>query len=386
MKLLRNTFLLSVLCVCSCQYSLAQIQLLNDEFEDGGTLLNWKNINQEEGWGISQLEHYNINDSVADALFLLPRTVSWFGEYRGAYLFKYISGDFVLTTEVTVTGRDGVSLPSSSYSLAGIMIREPVENPGGSNQQNYIFMSLGQATGPGNDFEIKNTCHSNSCLDVVPITSNTAQIRLARRGSQVIVLSRFPGQSWVVRNVYDRDGGGQCQSNGTLMCQAPFSDTLQIGFVAYTDWEKVFTYSTDFHNTHTLHPDSLAAHPDGDQSNDLMQPFNPDVRADYKYVRFDSLEVPPAYSGMNFTTLTEPQILEFLSFESSPHCPDDYLITSVIDNTYLHVRAHQTIHAENMVQDNSQVTLHAPSEVQLNPGFEISLHSVLEIEMDGCLE
>lgn len=384
MKLLRNTFLLNVLCACTWQYSLAQIQLLNDEFEDGGTLLNWKNINQEEGWGISQLEQYNINDSVTDALFLLPRTVSWFGEYRGAYLFKYISGDFVLTTEVTVTGRDGVSLPSSSYSLAGIMIREPVENPGGSNQQNYIFMSLGQATGPGNDFEIKNTCHSNSCLDVVPITSNTAQIRLARRGSQVIVLSRFPGQSWVVRNVYDRDGGGQCQSNGSLMCQAPFSDTLQIGFVAYTDWEKVNSYSTDFHNTHTLHPDTLALLPGGDPTPGVA--FNPDVRADYKYVRFDSLEVPPAYSGMNFTTLTEPQMLEFLSFESSAHCPDHYLITSDIENTYIHVRANQTIHAENMVQDNSQVTLHAPTEVQLNPGFEISLNSVLEIEMDGCPE
>ena len=121
-----------------------QVQLLNDEFNNSNTLSNWININQEEGWNITQLESYNIDDSSAGNFFVKPITESWYEEYRGAYLYKYISGDFILTTEVTATGRDGVSLPSSTFSLAGLMIREPMDytdayaNPGGwePNEQN----------------------------------------------------------------------------------------------------------------------------------------------------------------------------------------------------------------------------------------------------------
>jgi hypothetical protein len=42
-----------------------QIQLLNDEFEDSRSLVNWHNINIEEEWGIEQLEHYSIDDSIS---------------------------------------------------------------------------------------------------------------------------------------------------------------------------------------------------------------------------------------------------------------------------------------------------------------------------------
>ena len=174
--------------------STAQVQLLNDEFDEPQTMANWMNINDYEGWHVTQLETINIHDSSSGQLFLRPYTQGWFAEYRGALLFKFIEGDFVATTEVTTTARDGNSLPSSDFSLAGIMVREPLHYPNQDpsmdwlpNQQNFIFMSIGQAQGPGYDFEIKNTCHSNSCLDIVPINTNRALIRMARIGQVVIV-------------------------------------------------------------------------------------------------------------------------------------------------------------------------------------------------------
>ncbi len=113
--LLTTTFLLLGLSIYG------QIQLLNDEFSDSASIVNWLNINDEEGWNITQLETYDINVSTPGNLFIRPFTESWFGEYRGAYIFKYISGDFVFSTDVLATGLDGVSLPSSDFSLAWIM-------------------------------------------------------------------------------------------------------------------------------------------------------------------------------------------------------------------------------------------------------------------------
>ena len=283
--LIRSCMLPAIFFFVNGNFIFSQVQLLNDEFNDANTIINWININVEEGINITQLESYNINDSVTDHFFVRPITESWYHEYRGAYIFKYIVGDFILTTQVTATGRDGTSLPSSEYSLAGIMIREPVANPEPdpnivSGQQNYVFMSIGQANveaqNDGWNFEIKNTCHSHSCLNIDNIAFNTSKIRLARIGNEIIVLSRLPGGSWEVRNRYHRVSGSHCNGGN---CNAAFSDTLQIGFVSYTDWPKVNSYTYAFHNTNTLHPDSLAMDPTPGV------PFNPDIIAHFDFAR-----------------------------------------------------------------------------------------------------
>jgi len=358
--------------------STAQVQLLNDEFEDGLTRDNWININDEEGWNITRLESYNVDDSVAGNLFLKPITGSWYGEYRGAYLYKYIVGDFVLTTEVRTTGRDGVSLPGSDYSLGGIMIREPLDDPQmqTSNAQNYIFMSIGQAEGPGFDFEIKNTCNSNSCLNIVPIgDTSIAKIRMARIGQQIVVLSKFPGQTnWTVRNRYDRTDL-QCPGMGN--CNAPFSDTLQIGFVSYTDWTKVFSYSTTFHNTHTLHPDTLGA---SDPRPEI--PFNPDVLASYDYARFDTVSAPP---GFNALTATNQELLTYFGYDTERFCPGEFNISDPISNVRLTAIASQVIKAENIIGNAADVHYKAGSEVSLDPGFEVGTTSSFQASIEGCI-
>ena len=47
-----------------------QIQLLNDEFNDARSIVNWKDINVEEGWGIDQWDWVSINDSTQGKLQL----------------------------------------------------------------------------------------------------------------------------------------------------------------------------------------------------------------------------------------------------------------------------------------------------------------------------
>ena len=57
---------------------MAQIQLLNDEFNNSESIINWKNINETEQWGIQQLERLDINTSRADHLQLMPyRFLVW---------------------------------------------------------------------------------------------------------------------------------------------------------------------------------------------------------------------------------------------------------------------------------------------------------------------
>lgn len=380
----------AVICLLVNHVSLAQIQIHNDEFNDAESLPNWHNINQVEGWNIEQLEAYNIGDSVAGQLFMLPHTVSWYNDWRGAYLFKYLSGDFVITTEVTATGRDGVSLPSSNFSLAGIMVREPINYPTQdpanewvAGQQNYIFMSIGQATGAGYDFEIKNTCSSHSCLDIVGIGSvNTAKIRMARVGQKIIVLSQFGNDPWVVRNRYDRTGM-QCNSQGN-MCSAPFSDSVQIGFVTYTDWDKVFAVGDTFHNTHVLHPDSIAGL---DPAPGV--PFNPDLRGAFNYARFDSVTVPQGLAGLDLadpSEVSDAEILSFLGYTTEEYCPEQYHVTTALVAPYTRLKANNLISLDDTISEEAQVIMQAPQSIELLPGATVTLGSQLQLVVLGCDE
>ncbi len=363
--------------------SSGQVALLNDEFNNASTLKNWININAEENNPITQLESYNIDDSTAGHFFIKPITESWFNEYRGALLFKYISGDFVLTTEVTATGRDGVSLPTSDFSLAGLMIREPVANPDPdldmiTNQQNYVFMALGQAQGPGWNFEIKNTCQSISCLNIDNIDTSTSKIRLVKRGNQIVVLSQLAGQmTWEVRNRYDRT----CTNCSGCNCNQPFSHTVQIGFVAYTDWPKVSSYTQPFHNTHTLHPDSLVMDPSGGV------PFNPDIIANFNFARFDSLMVPPQFAADNLADpadITDEELISFLGYDSEPFCPPSFNVYDPITSTLTEVRAVQSVTSSSVISGAAEVFFGASDEVLLFPGFSVEGSSQFQIDLIGC--
>ena len=146
----KNQFLIILFCL-TWNIVTAQIQLLNDEFNNAQSLINWKNINVEEQWGIQQLETLDINTSRADHLQMMPYTVSWFGGYRGPLIYKEVTGDFVFTANIKIVGRSG-SFPTSNFqfNLAGVMCRIPMDYPNGAlgangwqdTDQNYIILQL----------------------------------------------------------------------------------------------------------------------------------------------------------------------------------------------------------------------------------------------------
>jgi hypothetical protein len=193
---------------------------LSDEFNNPFTLPLWQRVHVVEGWGADHLEAIDISGARAGWLTLMPdlhliRT--------GADPWRSpVGGDFVVTSAVENTARDGVSLPGINFSLGGLMIRTPRNitpatwAPGG---ENYVFLSVGygQAGPPRWQFEVKTTVASQSTLILSDAPGPAARLQIARLGRYVIC--RAASRRAVARlHRYDRPD---------------FPDTLQVGPVAY---------------------------------------------------------------------------------------------------------------------------------------------------------
>ena len=279
------------------------LALLSDEFDDAATLANWTRVNEEEGWMADDLEVFDINATTPGRMTMMPYTTSWFEDYRGPLVFKEVTGDFVITTDVEVSARDGASVPGigTEYSLAGIMIRTPRDitpqtwTPDG---ENYIFLSLGygNAQPPDYQFEVKTTEDGDSTLILAPAPANQAAIQVARLGTSVIVLRREPGQPWVIHNRYER---------------ADMPETLQVGLVSYTDWRKVSQFAPFVQNSNVL-TDPL---PVGVNDPDPGTPFVPDLIASFDYAHYFRPTVPSELAGLDLWDagqVTDQQLLGFL--------------------------------------------------------------------------
>jgi hypothetical protein len=217
-----------------------------------------------------------------------------------------VSGDFVLTSHVSVTNRLQTDIPGSSYSLGGLMVRNPKALTNGSEgwnwgEENYVFLSLGRAANnhpscmgcPPPHFEVKSTVNSNSTLAISSIDTTAADFRLVRLDPYVLVLFRFPGMSWEVHRRYYRPD---------------LADTVQVGMVTYTDWDKASTYETTFHNSHVLNEDL-----DPDPSNNPGLAFAPDIITRYDFLEWRPDTMPSEWEGLNLldeNVVTDQDILD----------------------------------------------------------------------------
>ncbi len=361
----------------------AQIQLLNDEFDDSRSLVNWKNINIVEQWNIEQLESYSIDNGSPGKLQMIPRTASWFGGWRGPLLYKEVSGNFVFTTKVDVLGRDN-TLPIDDCNLAGVMLRHVRQYPNGaldpvtgwiSSDNNYLFLSIGAAknnsglcspnpmscTAP--HFEVKSTIDGTSVLAIQDIDTTSTMIRIARIDSVFLVLYRLESdQTWIVHRRYNR---------------SDFPDTIQVGFVTYTDWNKVSSYTPEFHNRTQI---------EGVLCN-TGQPCNPDVIGEFEYARFDSLNIPIGI-GTDFldtNDITDAEVLSFLDFESAPYCPSTTTaVLPIGSDAFQQYIAQNAIILKNTVAMNAIVLVSAMDSIVLDKNFEINNSSSMDVDLNGC--
>jgi len=306
-----SLYWIRVTMLCACVFSATVVYQraafgddlapLSDEFDDAGTVSDWSRINVTEQWFADQLEQFDVSVSQLGRMVLMPFTVVWYGDFRGPLVYKEVMGDFVVTTQVRSTGRDGVSVPQSQYSLAGLMIRAPrgitppTWMPGG---ENYVFFSLGHGDNGGTSFqvEVKTTMNSVSNLTLTNVSADTAILQIARLGDYVIVLRQEPGEPWIVHRRYNR---------------SDFPSTLQVGAVSYTNWEKAQTFAPFVHNSTVLDPPLPPEVTDPSPG----LPFNPDVIGSYDYIRFFRPTLPADLVGVDLTDeglVTDEELLAFL--------------------------------------------------------------------------
>jgi len=268
---------------------------LGDEFSDAARAVEWTQRHLFEGLGFDPLEVFELNGAAAPgALRLVPHTVTWFAGYKGPLVYKLVDGDFAFTTSVSISNRAGSGLPSSTYSLGGVMLRAPTASL--AQPEDYVFLSIGftdlqhwPQAGAGAHFEVKSTDNGVSQLEATAAGTPLAQLQLARIGAAVIALYRRPGEPWVVHRRFGR---------------ADLPSTLQAGLVAYTDWRKCETYSAQFHNTHLL-SSALSSDP----SSQPALPFAPDLDARFEFARFQRVNAPLGFDAL---TASDAQLLELL--------------------------------------------------------------------------
>jgi len=308
---MKNHLLFLIIHLVCIQLSAQQTIPASDEFDRTCNLDNWTDLDTLEGWHATQLETLDINQTESGQMTLMPYTTAWFNDRRSNLIFKEVSGNFVFTTHVVVTNRAGDDIPSSAsqYSLAGPLIRaprnftDPVNRT--NNGEDFIFLSCGFASTnhptcsgcQGPHFEVKSTNNSSSQLEVISIDTAAATIRIARIDNAVIALYKLPDGEWTVRQRYNRPD---------------LPDEMQVGLCAYTDWNKVSSVSTSFHNTYTL-ADTITNDPSPGTA------FTPDLVGKFDFARFESFETPTEYEGSNFASesdISDTELLDILGYDS----------------------------------------------------------------------
>lgn len=135
--------------------------------------------------------------------------IGWFSDSKGPLLYKDVTGNFMIETEVSIHRKDGQkSLPEGHYSSAGLLIRD---SRGSQGQESWLMFNIGfqnqfygrelKVTRPMNIPKEKNPLydfgmHSLSTLYLLP-EENTKpmKLRVARIGGELRSYY-FSGGQW----------------------------------------------------------------------------------------------------------------------------------------------------------------------------------------------
>jgi hypothetical protein len=202
---------------------------LNDDFADASSLGRWKRLSDTEGWP-DQVKSLEIDAAAPGVLRLEPYTSFWFGDFHAPYLYQLVTGDFVVTTRVLVSGAHD-DVPKQGYSLGGILVRQAHDEGAKAwkeKTENWFFITAG--TGDGDhvpQYETKNTVDGSSRLELTPRTVGWTELSVVRTGSHFVLLRHTDGEEWKVLRRLDRPD---------------LPATLQVGLTAYTDYDTSKSY------------------------------------------------------------------------------------------------------------------------------------------------
>jgi hypothetical protein len=254
------------------------ITLLSDEFDSPASLARWTSHGAAEGWP-EMIRTVDAHGTASGALYLEPTVSGWYADFRGPFLFQDVTGDFVATTRVRARGTGG-ALPSVTWSLAGLMVREARATTAAAWQpraENWLFATTGIAGQAGQPvIETKTTVNGRSALNLHPVPAGWMELRIVRVRADFLVFSRPEGAAeWTLQERFFRPD---------------LPRTVQVGVNAYSGWDLV----------PELWNDAAAF------NRAVVTDRATDLAAEFDYVRFDRPRVPETLRGVRLSDYRVP--------------------------------------------------------------------------------
>ena len=187
-------------CVASYDGS-GDLAQLSDEFDDPATLACWQLRHEVDGES-AQYSVLDVDASTPGELTIIPDPSGWYNDHRGIFMFKEVTGDFMLEVSADASSlADPSTSPSLMFSAAGIMVRDPDASPG---DEDWIMYDVGAQWNAGVGTAAKNTNGSSTSLSQAFLASS-GRLRICRVGNEFILARRLDGQaSFAVTNQYTR--------------------------------------------------------------------------------------------------------------------------------------------------------------------------------------
>lgn len=181
----------------------ADLSTLNDEFNEQSNLKDWKYFHEVEEWP-SRIDSIKIEHG---SLLIEPKISAWVADLQGAFLFKEITGDFIITTQVYVNGKNQ-DKSKNDWALAGLMARTPkaqTQKNWKANTENWVYLMHGKTPYPFRKSITDSKSNVNSKWDAdLTSSQNGVELSIARIGSLIVNMRRLPGKKWVVMDRFIR--------------------------------------------------------------------------------------------------------------------------------------------------------------------------------------
>jgi hypothetical protein len=224
---LRKLAILAVVLAAAGSAAAAPLPTLSDEFNDAATTAQWQVMQGDLADAVAPA--FDIAKTTPGELTITPGRSWWVDGTRAFYLYKPVNGDFVVTTRLRVTGRDGAS-PTADWSLSGLLVRRPTDNRG---QENWVSFRVGRRGGK-DVFERKTTLAGTSILVLTPAQPGWVELRIARVGRYFFLLRRYGAGPFTTHFTYIRRDLPLALTAG-IDAFSGYGDT-KADLVSHVDW------------------------------------------------------------------------------------------------------------------------------------------------------
>ncbi len=232
-----------------------------DEFDKPESLKEWKTLSEAEGWP-DRTGSTDINRTRPGSLYIVPQSGAWWAGYHGVYFFKEVTGNFVITSRLQVTGRDGGE-PSKIWTISGLLLRAAPDRTVARDQrkENWIYLMTGRGPREQRVVDAKSTLEDQNAWDITPAQAGWYELRIARLGPVFVEMVRESGKDWVIRK---------------RICREDLPQTLQAGINVTSDF-------------------TLSAQMKAADYNARLYPgrSDPDSATEFDYVRFGRIPEKP---------------------------------------------------------------------------------------------